>query len=107
QLAQEVHAAIAALEVPERYVRIMVTRGDKPESLAPVGADPVRPRRVILVRPLVPAKSALYERGIRVFSCIAPPSPLWAGAKPTAYLNNLLAIGRAQRAGGDDALLLG
>jgi branched-chain amino acid aminotransferase len=50
---------------------------------------------------------ALYEQGIRVLSCTAPTSPLWAGAKPTAYLNNLLAIGQAQRAGCDDALLLG
>ncbi|MET0285282.1 MAG: aminotransferase class IV [Polyangiales bacterium] len=106
ELAREVQAAIDALEVPERYVRIVITRGDKPESLPPFGA-PTQARRVILVRALTPAKSALYERGIKVFSVAAPTSPLWAGAKPTAYLNNLLAIGRAQQQGGDDALLLG
>jgi len=107
-LREEVERAIAALDAPERYVRIMVTRGDRPESLPPMhrGAPPVA-RRVVLVRPLGPSPSALYEQGIRVMSCTAPPSPLWAGAKPTAYLNNLLAIGQAQRAGCDDALLLG
>ncbi|HEY6882267.1 MAG TPA: aminotransferase class IV [Polyangiales bacterium] len=106
EFAGEVQRAIEALEVPERYVRIMVTRGDKPESLAPFGG-PARARRVILVRPLPAGPSTLYERGIKVSSIVAPPSPLWAGAKPTAYLNNLLAIGHAQRAGRDDALLLG
>lgn len=105
ELAQEVEAAIAALPSPERYVRLMVTRGELPEALGPVGAG--RARRVILVRPLQPAASALYEQGIRVISRPAPPSPLWAGAKPTAYLNNLLALGEAQRAGAVDALLLG
>jgi branched-chain amino acid aminotransferase len=107
-LAQEVERAIAALDAPERYVRIIVTRGDRPESLPPFAKGVVpQARRVILVRPLGPSSPALYEEGIRVQSCTAPPSPLWAGAKPTAYLNNLLAIGNAQRAGCDDALLLG
>jgi branched-chain amino acid aminotransferase len=105
-LAREVQAAIDALEVPERYVRIVVTRGDKPDTLAPFGAT-VTPRRVIIVRPLKVATNALYEHGIKVTSVTAPTSPLWAGAKPTAYLNNLLAIGRAQQQGCEDALLLG
>jgi branched-chain amino acid aminotransferase len=86
----------------------MVTRGSVPEALPPVSKGAAaHARLVILVRPLGPSSPALYEEGIRVMSCAAPPSPLWAGAKPTAYLNNLLAIGQAQRAGKDDALLLG
>ncbi len=105
RLAEEVERAIAAVAAPERYVRIMITRGELPEALAPRGAG--AGRRVILVRPLEPPPSALYERGIRTISCVAPPSPLWAGAKPSAYLNNLLALGEAQRAGAEDALLLG
>jgi branched-chain amino acid aminotransferase len=119
ELAREVERAIEALpdfthapegarRAPERYVRIMVTRGSLPEALPPISkGTPGHARLVILVRPLGPWSPALYEQGIRVMSCTAPPSPLWAGAKPTAYLNNLLAIGQAQRAGNDDALLLG
>jgi branched-chain amino acid aminotransferase len=108
ELAREVERAIEALPSPERSVRIVVTRGSLPEALAPVSpGTPISPRLVILVRPLGVASPALYEQGIRVLSCTAPQSPLWAGAKPTAYLNNLLAIGQAQRAGCDDALLLG
>lgn len=105
ELASEIERAIAAVPAPERYLRIMITRGELPEALAPQGAT--RSRRVIVVRPLSVAASALYERGIRASSYVAPPSPLWAGAKPSAYLNNLLALGRAQAAGVDDALLLG
>ena len=104
-LAHEVERAVAAVPAPERQVRIMVTRGELPEGLAPGRAG--RARRVILVRPLGLPPSSLYERGIRVSSCTAPTSPLWGGAKPAAYLNNLLALGAAQRAGTEDALLLG
>jgi branched-chain amino acid aminotransferase len=105
QFAREIEQAIAAVPAPERYLRIMVTRGERPEGLAPRGAGAAR--RVIIVRPLVATDSTLYDQGIRVISTLAPPSPLWAGAKPAAYLNNLLALGRAQSSGADDALLLG
>lgn len=104
-LAREVEAAVAAVDAPERYIRIMITRGSFPEALPPMGAGVAR--RIVIVRPLSPTPDALYARGIRVISAAAPPSPLWAGAKPTAYLNNLLALGVAQRQSADDALLLG
>jgi branched-chain amino acid aminotransferase len=104
-LAREVEDAVAAVDAPERYIRIMITRGDQPEALPPMGAGVAR--RIVIVRPLMPTPDALYARGIRVISATAPPSPLWAGAKPTAYLNNLLALGVAQRRGAEDALLLG
>jgi branched-chain amino acid aminotransferase len=106
QLAEEVRAASAAVATPERYVRVMITRGDLPEGLAP-GFAPGRARRVILARPLVPVPAHVYAAGVRAYSVVAPPSPLTAGAKPAAYLTNLLALAAAQRAGGDDAVLLG
>lgn len=105
QLAREVVAAVAATGAPECYLRIMITRGDLPDALPPMGAG--QARRVILARPLAPSAPTVYRDGIRVVSTVAPPSPLWAGAKPSAYLNNLLAVGAAQRAGAADALLLG
>lgn len=103
-LEREVHQAIARIEGPEAYLRIMVSRGDWPEAFAPKGAR--APRRVILARTL---PAALEQRlsVIDVMSVVAPPSPLWAGAKPTAYINNLLAVARADAAGAQDALLLG
>ena len=108
QLVAEIDAAIATLPADECYVRIVITRGDAPEGLSPYQASgPGQARRIILVRALPPPPQALYEHGIRVITRAAPVSPLWSGAKPTAYLNNLLAVGEAQRAGLDDALLIG
>jgi branched-chain amino acid aminotransferase len=104
QLSREVALALAHADGPEAYIRIMVTRGDRPESLPPRGAGAAR--RVVIVRTFTP--TALdHVHTITLMSCIAPPSALWAGAKPSAYINNLLAIGKAQAADADDALLLG
>jgi branched-chain amino acid aminotransferase len=103
-LAEEVQRTIALTAGPEVYLRIMVTRGDAPEALAPRGAR--QPRRVVIARSLTPP--ALDRVAcVALRSYVAPPSPLWAGAKPTAYINNLLALGGAQASGADDALLLG
>ncbi len=103
-LAAEVQSAVSRVQGPEAYIRIMVTRGELPETLAPSGAG--ASRRVVLVRSLMPPAPAPLGV-VRLRSCVAPPSPLWAGAKPSAYINNLLAIAEAQRHGADDALLLG
>jgi branched-chain amino acid aminotransferase len=103
-LVEEVRQAVARLEGPEVYLRIMVSRGDLPETLAPRGAG--EPRRVLIARTLVPPPLEL-RGSLSLRSSISPPSALWAGAKPTAYINNLLAIDQAQGAGADDALLLG
>jgi branched-chain amino acid aminotransferase len=105
QLADEVRRAVEAVSSAERYVRIMITRGDTPDGLAPRGAQ--TPRRIVLVRPLEEPSPALYARGVRLASAVAPPSRLSAGAKPAAYLSNMLAIAAAARSGADDALLLG
>lgn len=104
-LAREVREAVAVVPSRERYIRIMITRGDTPDGLAPRGAQ--LPRRVVLVRPLLEPPETLYRQGVRVASALAPPSALSAGAKPAAYLANLLALAAAGRAGAEDALLLG
>lgn len=105
ELARDVQRAVAAVPSVERYIRIVVTRGDLPDGLAARGAH--RARRVVIVRPLSEPAPSLYESGIRVTSCAAPISTLTAGAKPAGYLNNMLAMARAHANGTDDALLLG
>jgi branched-chain amino acid aminotransferase len=105
QLTAEVEAASLAVPSAERYLRIMITRGDFPEAIAP-SAD-ARPRRIILVRPLDGSPLPADPPRIRLTSVVSPPVRLWAGAKPAAYLSNLLAIGAARASGADDALLLG
>jgi branched-chain amino acid aminotransferase len=105
ELAREIEQAIQLVPAPERYVRIMITRGDTPDALPPVGAGPAR--RVIYVRPLDLTPSHSHIEGIRVVTQSVSPSRLWAGAKPSAYLNNVLAVRNARLAGADDALLIG
>jgi branched-chain amino acid aminotransferase len=105
ELAAEVRRALAALQAPERYIRVVITRGDQPDTLA--ARNPHRARRVVIVRPLHEPDDALYRRGLRVRSCVAPIATLTAGAKPAGYLTNMLAIAQAQAQGDDDALLLG
>ena len=105
EMAAEVLRAIAAVPEGECYVRIVATRGDYPESLSPTGAGPAR--RVVLVRQLQEPTGVESLRGIHTVSRCVPPSSLWAGAKPTSYLANLLAVGAAEREGADDAILIG
>jgi branched-chain amino acid aminotransferase len=104
-LAREVCEAVARVDSPERYIRVIITRGDFPEALPPGGAGLAR--RVILVRPLEIPPADKAGRGITMISQQVVPSPLWAGAKPSAYLSNLLAVGKARAEGADDALLVG
>jgi len=105
QLVHEVDCVSQVVPSAERYLRIMITRGDFPEAIAP-SAD-ARPRRIILVRPLDASPLPEEPPCIRLASVVSPPVRLWAGAKPAAYLSNLLAIGAARAGGADDALLLG
>ena len=105
QLAREVESAVARVDSAERYIRIIVTRGDTPEALPPGGAGPAR--RVIIVRALELPPPDAQPPGITMLTQVVVPSPLWAGAKPCAYLSNLLAVGKARAAGADDALLVG
>jgi branched-chain amino acid aminotransferase len=101
----DVQRALSEVAAPEKYIRILVTRGDIPDGLPPLG--PHRARRVVIARPLQEPPAALYTQGLSVASCVAPPSVLSAGAKPAGYLNNMLALARAKERGAADALLLG
>jgi branched-chain amino acid aminotransferase len=100
-------ATLDAAGNPESYLRIMVTRGSGPMSLDPTTAE--APRSVILIKPFEPFPAWMYERGIAV----AIPAirrnarvALDPAIKSGNYLNNVLALGQARKAGFDDALLL-
>lgn len=98
---------LEAASNPESYLRLVVTRGSGPISLDPTTA--AEPRTVILAKPLEPYPAWMYARGIAV----AIPAvrrnarvALDPAVKSGNYLNNVLALGQARRAGFDDALLL-
>ena len=104
-IEHEVCEAIRRCDASQHYVRIVLTRGHGPFGLSLRGAGPSL--RVILVRALSDPDPRLYRDGLRVETVTVPPSRFVAGAKPSSYLTNLLALEHAQSLGADDAFLLG
>ena len=97
---------IAATGLPECYLRIIVTRGAGPLNLDPAAAD--GPRLVILALPLVLPDAALYRDGASVAIVGArrnAPGALDPMVKSGNYLNSVLAVAEARRAGAYEALM--
>ena len=106
-LREQIDRTIAAAGNPESYCRVIVTRGSGPLTLDPTQA--IDPLCVILVQPFQPVPDWMYQKGIR--ATIAEVrrnlrSALDPAIKSGNYLNSVLAMGEARRAGFDDALLL-
>lgn len=106
-LAGRIRATIDAAGNEESYVRIVVTRG-----AGDIGLDPalaVDPLVVVLVAPLRPIPPEWESAGIRVdFVPVGrgPSGSVPGGAKSGNYLANLMALGRARRAGAEEAILV-
>jgi len=107
EIAARLKAAFDASRLPEAYIRLVISRGAGPMSLMPDGCE--RPTMVVYVMPLVLQTAAELERGIGVVvterlrndrRSLAP------AAKTGNYLNNVLALVEAKRAGGDDAVMV-
>lgn len=107
-LRADVLAALAAAGNAESYVRVIVTRGVTAIGLGTGGE--VRPRRVVVVLPLTPQPSELYERGVEVRTVTmvrALDGSGAAGAKASNYLPNILALEAARAHGAYEAISLG
>jgi branched-chain amino acid aminotransferase len=106
-LAGEVRHAIRASGLEEAYVRIVVTRGQGPITLDPHLAE--APLRLILVQPLSPPAPEVYRDGVKV-SVVGVRRNLREAVDPAAktgnYLNSVLALGEAKRAGAHEAIML-
>lgn len=107
QMGARVVETIDATGLPDCTVRLVVTRGPGPMSLLPDGCD--GPRMVVYVLPLRLPPREQIEHGIE----ISVPSrlrndqrALAPSAKTGNYLNNLLALVEARRAGGEDAVMV-
>jgi branched-chain amino acid aminotransferase len=106
-IEEQVHATIAAAGNPESYCRIIVTRGGGPITLDPTRA--VGMLTVILVQEYEPFPEWMYAKGIQVYIPQIRrnlPSALDPAIKSGNYLNSILALLEARRAGFDDALML-
>jgi branched-chain amino acid aminotransferase len=107
EISGRMRAACEASGFPECYVRLVVTRGVGPMSLLPDGCG--RPSMLVYVLPLRTPTREDLAKGVAV----AVPArirndarALAPAAKTGNYLNNVLALVEARRAGADDAVLL-
>lgn len=107
EISTRMRDAVAATNFPECYVRLVITRGFGPMTLLPEECP--QPSILVYVMPLKTPTPEEVARGVS----IAVPSRLRNDARALApaaktgnYLNSLLALVEARRAGGDDAILL-
>jgi branched-chain amino acid aminotransferase len=105
--AARIDEALRAGGNPESYVRIVVTRGVGEISLLPDSCK--SPSLILIVKPLPVPPPSVARDGLRVSLAGRPRNDRRAldpSAKTGNYLNNLLALVEAHRAGNDDAVLL-
>lgn len=108
--AAELRAAIArTLEASgnaDSYVRVVVTRGSGDIGLDTALAD--HPRTIVIVRPLVLPPERAYREGVYLKVVeVQRTSPLAMdpAVKSGNYLNNILALAEARKAGAYEALM--
>lgn len=107
-LVAEVQELVDALDSPgERYVRIMLTRGQSP-GFDLLASEETTPLRVVLVKTLPPWPEHYYREGISLKS--VRPDEIVARISPSVKSNNrqanLMAHRIAREAGADDALFV-
>ena len=107
EIGSRIRAAVEASKLADCYVRIVVSRGVGPMTLVPDGIGD--PTMLVYVLPLVLPTAADVDRGMSV---VVPSRlrndrrALAPAAKTGNYLNNVLALVEARRAGGEDAVML-
>lgn len=107
EIGARIRAAVEASKLAECYVRLVVSRGVGPMTLLPDGCGD--PTMIVYVMPLVLPTAADVDRGMGV---VVPARlrndrrALAPAAKTGNYLNNVLALVEARRAGGEDAVML-
>jgi branched-chain amino acid aminotransferase len=107
ELTSQIRQAVQASRFEECYVRLVVSRGSGPMTLMPDACT--KPVVVVYVLPLVLPTQAEIDRGVSVAIPTRLRNDLRAlapAAKTGNYLNNVLALVEARRAGADDAVML-
>jgi branched-chain amino acid aminotransferase len=107
ELARAVHDTLAANELTDAYIRVMVTRG-----AGSLGLDPRRttdPQIIIITDAISLYPAELYEHGLKIITAGTlrnHPSALNPRIKSLNYLNNILAKIEGTNAGCLEALML-
>jgi branched-chain amino acid aminotransferase len=86
---------------PESSIKIVVTGGDSPDGLIPIGKS----RLLVLVSAIRPLDASDYELGVKLTTSRIPR--LFPGAKSTNYIAGIRAISSARKAGAAESLYIG
>ncbi len=109
EIEQAVLKIITAVNEPDQYIRIVVTRGAGEIALDPAAAD--EPHLIVIARAAKLPDEALYRDGVevavvdRMRSVPGAPSTIDPQVKSGNYLGSVLATGDAKRAGAYEAIL--
>ncbi|HMB06128.1 MAG TPA: branched-chain-amino-acid transaminase [Isosphaeraceae bacterium] len=107
ELARAIQDTLAVNELPDAYIRVMVTRG-----AGSLGLDPRRttdPQIIIITDAISLYPAELYEHGLKIITAGTlrnHPSALNPRIKSLNYLNNILAKIEGTNAGCLEALML-
>jgi branched-chain amino acid aminotransferase len=108
EMERAIAVTVAAAGNAESRVRIMLTRGVGKLDLDPASTDDTQ--LVVLVFPLGAPSDQMYARGVAaaiVSVTRNSPQAIDPAVKSGNYLNNVLAVGEARRAGAYEAILCG
>ena len=108
QLSEIISSTIAASQLPECYVRVMVTRGVGPMNIDLAQAN--QPSVLVFALTLNPLATSVYENGIAVGlsrAARATDGTRATGAKTSNYLGSVLALHEVKQRGCQEALILG
>ena len=106
-ISKDLHAALAAAENDESYIRVIITRGSGPVLLDLRTAQD--PARVIIVLPLPTQPAEMYTQGVEVSlvaSSRATDSSRATGAKASNYQPNMLALHEAKQRGAYESIFV-
>jgi branched-chain amino acid aminotransferase len=105
-LREAISRTLEAAGNDDSYVRIVVTRGSGDIGLDTALAD--HPRTLVIVRPLALPPDSAYREGVRLQVVEVQRTPRRAmdpAVKSGNYLNNILALAEARKAGAYEALM--
>ncbi len=101
---------LAAAQLDDAYVRIVVTRGAGEIALDPAAAD--EPRLIVIVRAPKPPPPEAYEHGVEVaivgrtrYAPGVPTSTVDPQVKSGNYLGSVMAVAEARKRGAYEAIL--
>jgi branched-chain amino acid aminotransferase len=101
EIDRAIAQTMAAAGNPESRVRVILTRGEGKLDLDPASATDSR--LVVIVFPLGPPTTEMFEKGVAVAIVSITrnsPSAIDPAVKSGNYLNNVLALGEARRRSG-------